>query len=89
FNIGGENKPSNINQDQVIAMSESLRFKPKYVLSIAEEVSNHLLATLDATSEEINTVASVGTEKTMVERLNQHISSNTKHFQKRLFTNQM
>lgn len=78
FNIGGESKPSNINQDQVIAMSESLGFKPKYVLKIAEELSNNLLAALDATSEKINTVAAVGTEKTMVERLNQHISSNTK-----------
>ena len=87
FNIGGKNKPSNIHQDQIIAMSESLGFKPKYVLKIAEEVSNHLLAGLDATSEKINTVAAVGTEKTMVERLNQHIASNTKHFQKRLFKN--
>lgn len=89
FNIGDENKPSNINQDQVIVMAESLGFKPKYVLNIAEEVSNNLLAALDATSKEINTVASEGTEKTMVERLNQHIASNTKHFQKRLFTNHM
>jgi serine/threonine-protein kinase HipA len=87
FNIGGENKPSNINQDQIIAMSDSLGFKPKYVLKIAEEISNHLLVTLDATSEEMNTVAAVGTEKTMVEKLTQHIASNTKHFQKRLFTN--
>lgn len=86
FNIGGDNKPSNINQDQVIAMSESLGFKPKYMLKIAEELSNNLLVALNATSEEINTVASVGTEKTMVERLNQHIASNTKHFQNRLFT---
>lgn len=89
FNIGGESKPSNINQDQVIAMAESLGFKAKYVLNIAEDVSNNLLAALDTTSEEINTVASVGTEKTMVERLNLHITSNTKHFQRRLFTNHM
>lgn len=87
FNIGGENKPSNIHQDHIIVMSDSLGFKPKYVLKIAEEVSNHLLAGLDETSEEINTVAAVGTEKTMVERLKQHIASNTKHFQKRLFKN--
>lgn len=89
FNIGGENKPSNINQDQVIVMSDSLGFKPKYVMKIAEEVSNNLLAALDVTSEEINAVTSVGTEKKMVERLNQHIASNTKHFQKRLFTSHM
>ena len=71
-------------------MSESLGFKPKYVLKIAEDISNNLLAELNTNAEEMNAVASVGTEKTMVERLNQHIASNTKSFQKRLFkTNQM
>ena len=89
FAIGGENKLSNIYQDQVIAMAESLGFKAKYVLNIAEEISNHLLAALDGTLEEINVVAAAGTEKNMVERLIQHIASNTKHFQKRLFTNHM
>lgn len=89
FNIGGENKPSNIHQDQVIAMAESLGFKAKYVLNIAEEISNNLLAALDETSKEINAVAAAGTEKNMVERLIQHIASNTKHFHKRLFTNHM
>lgn len=86
FNIGGESKPSNINKDQIIAMSELLGFKSKYVLKIAEEISNNLFEVLNAVSDEINTMASVGTEKTMVERLKQHISSNTKSFQKRLFT---
>lgn len=85
FNIGGESKPSNIYKDQIIAMSELLGFKPKYVLKIAEEISNDLLTLLDAVSDEINVIASPGTEKTMVERLNQHISSNTKSYQKRLF----
>lgn len=85
FNIGGESKPSNIYKDQIIAMSELLGFKPKYVLKIAEEISNDLLTLLDVVSDEINVIASPGTEKTMVERLNQHISSNTKSFQERLF----
>jgi serine/threonine-protein kinase HipA len=89
FAIGGENKPSNINQDQIIAMSHALGFKPNYVLKIAEVLSNNLLTALDTTANEINAVASVGTEKTMVERLNQYIASNTKQFQKRLFTSQM
>ncbi len=87
FNIGGESKPSNINQDQIIAMSKLLGFKPKYVLKIAEEMSNNLLDVLNIVSDEINAMASVGSEKTMVERLNQHVVSNTKSFQKRLFTN--
>ncbi|MFA6041670.1 MAG: type II toxin-antitoxin system HipA family toxin, partial [Methylophilus sp.] len=86
FNIGGESKPSSISQDQIIAMAELFGFKPKYVLRIAEEVSSNLLAKLNAVSEEIDAVASVAAEKTMVERLNQHITTNTKSFQNRLFT---
>ena len=87
FNIGGESKPSNINKDQIIAMAKLLGFKPQYVLKIAEEISNSLLEVLNIVSDEISTIASAGTEKTMVERLNQHISSHTKNFQKRLFSN--
>src|SRR5450830_726871 len=86
FNIGGESKPSNIHKDHVIQMSKSLGFKPKYVLKIAEEISIDILAELNTASEEIDAIAPVGTEKTMVERLNQHIASNTKSFQKHLFT---
>jgi serine/threonine-protein kinase HipA len=89
FNIGGESKPSSINKNQIIAMANLLGFKPQYVLKIAEEISNNLLEVLNGISDEINAMASLGTEKTMVERLNQHIASNTKSFQKRLFTNHM
>lgn len=67
-------------------MSKLLGFKPKYVLKIAEDVSNNLLNVLNTVSDEINKIASVGSEKTMVDRLNQHIASNTKSFQSRLFT---
>jgi serine/threonine-protein kinase HipA len=87
FMIGGENKPSQIKQAQIITMSELLRFKPNYVLKIAENISNNLLATLDSTVEEINLVASIGSEQTMLERLHQHIRSTTKDFQRRLFKN--
>jgi serine/threonine-protein kinase HipA len=86
FSIGGENIPANINKQQIIAMADLLGFKPQYVIKIAEEVSISLLSKLDEVSDEINVMAAAGTERTMVERLNQHISSNTKSFQKRLFT---
>lgn len=85
FNIGGESKPSDIHQQQIVAMAESLGFKPKYVLKIGEEVSNGLLEVLNSVSEDINIVASIGTEKTMIERLSQYMASNTRSFQKQLF----
>ena len=89
FKIGGESQASKINQAHIITMSKLLGFKPKYVLKIAEDVSNNLLNVLNTVSDEINKTASLGTEKTMVERLNQHIASNTKSFQKRLFTSKV
>lgn len=84
FNIGGESKPSNIHKEQIVTMAKLLGFKPQYVMKIAEEVSNKLLTILDTVSDEINALASAGTEKTMIERLNHHISNNTKSFQNRL-----
>ena len=87
FNVGGESKPADIKKEQIIAMAISMGFKPQYIIKIAEDISNNILKHLDSVSDEINIIASVGTEKTMIERLNQHISSNTKSFQKRLFTN--
>lgn len=88
FSIGGESNPSSIHKDHIISMANSLGFKARYVLKVAEEISIDLLAKLNTVSEEINAMASVGTEKTMVERLGQHIASNTKSFQKRWFTSQ-
>lgn len=87
FKIGDENSPSNITKDHIMAMSQSLGFKPKYVLKTAEEISNVLLASLEETAEKINGMATPGTEKTMIERLHQHIHSNTRRIQNRLFTN--
>ena len=84
FKIGSEGKPSDIRKEHIEAMANSLGFKPKYVLKIAEEVSSALLTELNNVSEEIDAMASVGTEKTMVERLSQYIASNTSSFQKRL-----
>ena len=89
FTIGGENKPSNIHQEQVTLMAKSWRYKPKYILNLAEEVSVNLLAALNAVSEEMNAKASSGTQKTMVERLHQHILSTTQQSQHRLFSKQL
>jgi serine/threonine-protein kinase HipA len=89
FKIGGEGKPSDIRKEHIETMANSLGFKPKYVLKIAEEVSSALLTELNNVSEEIDAMASVGTEKTMVERLSQYIPSNTRSFQKRLFVSHM
>lgn len=67
-------------------MAKELGFKERYVLKIGQELSESLLAQLGVISAEMNLVAPVGTKKTMVERLSQHISSNTSQLQKRFFS---
>jgi hypothetical protein len=54
-------------------------------LKIGQELSEDLLEKIGLVSSEMNLVARVGTEKTMVERLALHISSNTSQLQKRFF----
>ncbi len=45
-----------------------------------------MLVLIDQVAHDLNQVAAVGTEKTMVERLHQYITGNTKGFQKRIFS---
>ena len=86
FKIGGENKPSHIGKTELCLMAKELGFKERYVLKIGQELSESLLAQLGVISAEMNLVAPVGTKKTMVEGLSQHISSNTSQLQKRFFS---
>lgn len=86
FSISDESRPSHIHKDHIVSMADLLGFKPKYVLKVAEEISTDVLAKLESVSVEVDAMAAAGTEKTMVERLGQYIASNTKSFQKRLFT---
>jgi serine/threonine-protein kinase HipA len=85
FKIGGENEPSNITSEHIKKMADELKFKPKYVMEIAENISIGILNNVEGITSELNQVANVGTEQTMLERLNDQITSNTKKFQKRLF----
>ena len=83
--IGGEKRPSHIGKTELCLMAKELGFKERYVLKIGQELSEALLGKIGLVSSEMNLVASVGTEKTMVEKLAQHISSNTSQLQKRFF----
>lgn len=86
FKIGGENRPSHIGRAELCLMANELGFKEQYVLKIGQELSEALRVKIEVIAVEMNSVASVGAEKTMVERLSQHISSNTSQLQKRFFS---
>ena len=66
-------------------MAKELGFKERYVLKIGQELSEDLQSQVGAISAEMNLATPVGAEKTMVDRLSQHISSNTSQLQKRFF----
>jgi serine/threonine-protein kinase HipA len=66
-------------------MSEELGFKSNYVLKLGEELSNKLLAILEKVTSDLDQLASVGTEKIMLQRLSQHIKTNSERLQTRFF----
>ena len=66
-------------------MSEELGFKSNYVLKLGEELSNKLLAILEKVTNDLDQLASVGTEKIMLQRLSQNIKTNSERLQTRFF----
>lgn len=85
FKIGGENEPSKINSNHIKSMAEELKFKPNYVMDIAEEISTGILKNVEGITSELMHFANAGSDQTLLERLNNHIKDNTKKFQRRLF----
>ncbi len=83
FKIGGENIPGIIEISHLEAMAKELAFKPNYVLKIANTVAENLLKQIDNVTESLAQIVSIDTEQTLLERLNQHIISNTKKLQTR------
>jgi serine/threonine-protein kinase HipA len=83
FNIGGEYVPGNMQAEHVRAMAGQLAFKPKYVLGVAAKLGESLLANIENVAEELSSVASHGTGKTMLERLQQTVTGNTKKLLRR------
>ena len=88
FKVGEEAKPSQISKAHIGNMAKELGFKERYVLKTGQELAENLQAQLATVAREMNSVATPGTEQAMIERLTQHISSNTKQLQKRFFGNE-
>ncbi|GBG14978.1 serine/threonine-protein kinase HipA [Novimethylophilus kurashikiensis] len=83
FKIGGENIPGKIEISHIETMARELGFKPKYVLKIVNTIAASLLACIDAVTTDLSPIASPGTERSLLERLNQHITGNTRRLQAR------
>lgn len=84
FKIGGENLPAEIRSNQVTEMAKELNFKQKYVMKIAETIADDILINIDDITAKLMPVANLGSDRTLLERLNAHIKRNTIKFQKRI-----
>ncbi len=84
FAIGGENRPSHLTGENLKVMSEQLGVKEKYVIELGASVGVKILEQIEVVTQSFDEDSLVGTESTMVERLAQHIVSNTRKLQKRL-----
>ncbi|CAN5489562.1 type II toxin-antitoxin system HipA family toxin [soil metagenome] len=83
FSIGREFNPGDMQAAQIEAMAAELGFKKKYVLGIADKLAENLFARIGGVVEELSPVAKAGAEKTMLDRLQHTIVSNTKKLRKR------
>ena len=82
FSIGGEFNNGDIKAAHIEAMAEQLGFKKKYVLGVAEDLTENSLASIESIGEERSLAVSHGPEKTMLSRLQQTIACSTKKLQK-------
>lgn len=84
FSIGGESRPSHLKRINLTQMASELGYKPAFVMRIAQTTANGVLQNSNLVANECQSIASVGTEHTMVERLQSHIYNNTQKLQNRL-----
>jgi len=86
FSIGGESRPSHMNNNHLMQMASELGYKPAFVMGIANSTANAILKNITLVANECHADVSVGSETTLIDRLHSHIRSNTKKLQTRLFT---
>ncbi|WP_069383878.1 HipA domain-containing protein [Halomonas caseinilytica] len=76
FQVNGENRPGNIEASHLESLARSMRFHPRYFIKQGTGLAERMLATLDDTHADLETIALPGTEQTLLERLHQRIASN-------------
>lgn len=83
FAIGGEDKPGAIGKGQLDAMATELGFNPRYVATVAKSLVGALPDAMSQVKAGLWDEARLGTERTLLERLAQWITSNTRRHAKR------
>lgn len=83
FKIGGENSPARIDLEAIVRMSNELGFKPNYVINHSAKLAEKILKNIDKVANNLSKVANEQNEPILLERLNNHIRTNTKRLQSR------
>lgn len=83
FAIGGEDKPGAIGKVQLDAMARELGFNARYVATVAQSLVGALPDVLAQVRSGLWDQARLGTERTLLERLTQWITTNTRKHAKR------
>lgn len=83
FAIGGEDKPGAIGKEQLDAMARELGFNARYVATLAQSLVAALPDALAQVRARLWEQARLGTERTLLERLTQWITTNTRKHARR------
>jgi serine/threonine-protein kinase HipA len=83
FSIGGEFSPGRLNKDHIISLAETLDIKSDYLLKIASDMAESVSQSIPEAAEIIRPHLNPS-EKVMVERLQQTISSTIKKTSNRI-----
>ncbi|MEN4919103.1 type II toxin-antitoxin system HipA family toxin [Achromobacter spanius] len=83
FAIGGEDKPGAVGKEQLEAMARDLGFGARYVAAEAQSLVSALPSALMQVQAALMEQASAGTERTLLERLGQWMTTNARKHAKR------
>ncbi|EHK63365.1 type II toxin-antitoxin system HipA family toxin [Achromobacter arsenitoxydans] len=83
FAIGGEDKPGAMGKEHLEAMARDLGFGARYVATVAQSLIAELPGVLAQVQAALMAQASAGTERTLVERLGQWITTNVRKHARR------
>jgi serine/threonine-protein kinase HipA len=83
FNIGGESRPGSIETEHLTRMAAEINVSPKYVMKIGAEMTDAIITQATKVRDKLASEAELGTEQTLLTRLNQHVIRQAKKHKKR------
>ncbi|MEC9481851.1 MAG: HipA domain-containing protein, partial [Halomonas sp.] len=83
FRIAGEDRPGNIERSHLETLARSMRFQPRYFLRQGFELAERMPAAIDNTLITLGDTTHTGTERTLLERLQQRLLSNCRKLPER------